>query len=148
MANETSVSTILYYFEKVSPKFLLLKYNIHGQTHWDFIKGKIEKGEKLEETAKRETFEEANIKGIKIVRGFKEESTYNYQKNTGESVDKMVVYFLSKIPKEKSRMVRIAEEHQDFKWATYNQARKLLEFPNQLQVLDKANSFIKARAVS
>jgi len=146
MVNETSVSTILYYFEEVSPKFLLLKYNIYGQTHWDFIKGKIEKREKLEDTAKRETFEEANIERIKIVRGFKEKSTYNYQKNTGESVNKIVVYFLSEIPKERSREVRISEEHQDFKWATYNQARKLLEFPNQLQVLDKANSFIKARA--
>lgn len=143
MINENSVGVILYYLAKSSPQFLLLKYKIHGQTHWDFIKGKIEKRETLEETAIREAFEETKIKRIKTIKGFREEAEYNYQKNTGEKTNKKVIYFLSKITKKESEQVKIAEEHQEFQWTTYNQAKKILEFPNQLQILDKANSFIK-----
>lgn len=145
MIKEKAVGVILYYMEKNHPRFLLLKYK-RWQTHWDFVKGHVEKGEKTEDAAKREVFEETNLKNIKLIPKFKETIEYSYHKHhknkKSKKVRKKVVYFLAEVPKEKSRNVKLSEEHQKFKWTSYNQAKKLLKFPQQQKLLDKVNSFI------
>ncbi len=142
MVRETAVSVVFYFLEGNSPKYLLLKYNIYGQKHWDFIKGRMEKGEGIEETAKREAFEEARIRDFKIVPDFKLESKYSYKKNTGQKVNKKIIYLLSKFPKSKVKKITIGKEHKKFEWVDYNKAKKLLQFKNQRKIIKKINSFI------
>ena len=49
-------------------QYLLLK---HRAGHWNFPKGLIEKGEKLEQAALREVKEEAGLENLKFIKGFK-----------------------------------------------------------------------------
>jgi hypothetical protein len=59
--------------EKGRPLYLLLHYEAG---HWDFAKGHIEKGEKTEDTVRRETKEEAGINDLRFMPGFKETIRY------------------------------------------------------------------------
>ena len=59
MKEEVSAGIILFN-EMDTRKFLLLNY---PSKHWDFVKGKMEKGETPHETAIRETKEETGLPG-------------------------------------------------------------------------------------
>ena len=56
--------------------YLLLNY---PAGHWDFSKGRIEKGEEKIKTARREIKEETNISEINMYDSFKKEIKYNYK---------------------------------------------------------------------
>jgi len=85
---EKSAGVIIFYAQE-EPLFLLLEY----ETYWGFIRGIIEKDEKIEETIKREAKEEANISEFKLLQGFKETQEWFY-KLKGELVRKSAVYFV------------------------------------------------------
>ena len=55
-------------------EYLLLNY---PAGHWDFPKGRIEKGETEIETARREIKEETDISKIKIFEKFKKNIEYH-----------------------------------------------------------------------
>jgi len=67
MIEETSAGIVLFRKENSKNLFLLLNY---PSGHWDFVKGKMEKGETTHETAIRETKEETEITGHYIFRKF------------------------------------------------------------------------------
>ena len=69
MIKEQSAGTVLFIEESKEKLFLLLHY---PTGHWDFVKGKIEKNESLEQAAIRETKEETGITDIEFIKGFKE----------------------------------------------------------------------------
>ena len=58
------------------PFYLLLHYQ---SGHWDFPKGGIEKGEKTEETVRREVREETGIADLEFIPGFKKTIHFVYQ---------------------------------------------------------------------
>ncbi len=119
--------------------YLLLHYSSQGQNkdYFDFPKGHIEEGETEEETARREIEEETGIEKLFFFPDFKEWIKYFFKKE-GETVFKMVVFFLARC---NSKEVTISEEHKGYRWATYKQAMKLLEFQNSREVLKKAHLF-------
>ena len=90
MKEEISAGIIL--FNKVNGKFLLLNY---PSKHWDFVKGKMEKGETPHETALRETNEETGISDVEFIDGFEEEIEYYFYANNQE-IHKKVIFFLGK----------------------------------------------------
>ena len=77
---ETSAGAIIFRTDEKSksPKYLLLQY---GAGHWDFVKGHIEGKESEEEAMRREAAEEAGLKDLKIIRGFRETISYFYRKD-------------------------------------------------------------------
>jgi len=75
MIEETSAGIVLFRKEDSKNLFLLLHY---PSGHWDFVKGKMEKGETTHETAVRETKEETGITDVNFLDGFEEWIEYNF----------------------------------------------------------------------
>ena len=76
MIEETSAGIVLFRKEESKNLFLLLHY---PSGHWDFVKGKMEKGESIHDTAIRETKEETGITDVTFLNNFEEWIEYNFQ---------------------------------------------------------------------
>lgn len=137
MKIEESAGVIIFYMGE-EPYFLLLEY----PTYWGFIRGNIEKGEKVEETIKREAQEEANISELTLLEGFKDTQGWFY-KLKGKLVRKSAIYHLAEISKEQAKKVRVSFEHKSFKFLTLQDALKRMRIKNERAMLEKASSFIK-----
>ncbi len=131
MIEETSSGVVLFRKENEKILFLLLHY---PSGHWDFVKGKMEKGELEKETAVRETEEETGIKDVKFLDGFEEWIQYNFQFE-GELVNKKVVFFLGET---KTEEVKISHEHLNYSWMDYSTAMEKTTFDNAKTVLSKS----------
>ena len=135
MIEETSAGIVLFRKENEKNMFLLLHY---PSGHWDFVKGKMEKGESTHETATRETEEETGITDIKYLENFEEWIEYNFQYQ-GELVQKKVVFFLAET---KTEEIIISHEHSGFIWTDYNSAMEKTTFDNAKTVLTKAQALL------
>jgi 8-oxo-dGTP pyrophosphatase MutT (NUDIX family) len=133
MRKEKSAGAIIFRKEGREIKYLVLMRN---PKYWDLPKGNIEKGEKEEETVKREVFEETGLKDIRIMPGFKESEHYFYRLE-GELVSKDVVFFLAETETED---VKISKEHEGYEWFTFDDAMKKVK---SKEMLRKANDFLK-----
>jgi len=117
-------------------RFLLLNY---PTGHWDFVKGKIEQGETLHQTAVRETKEETGISDLEFVEGFEEKINYNFQFE-GELIQKEVIFFLAKT---KTHTVNVSHEHLDYTWLDYENALEKVTYQNAKNILSKANKLFR-----
>jgi bis(5'-nucleosidyl)-tetraphosphatase len=104
-----------------------------------FPKRKCEKGERANDTVKREIEEETGIKDIEIIDGFKESVAYYYRMH-GKLIYKTVNYYLAKT---QQKDVRLSYEHEDYAWVTLDEALKYLKHKNSINVLSKAFAFLK-----
>ena len=135
MIEETSAGMILFRKEDSKILFLLLHY---PSGHWDFIKGKMEKGESTHETAIREAKEETGIMDITFLENFEEWINYDFQYQ-GELVHKKVVFFLAET---KTKEVMISHEHLDYSWMDYNTSMEKTTFDNAKTVLTRAQMLL------
>ena len=135
MIEETSAGIVLFRKEDSKILFLLLHY---PSGHWDFIKGKIEKGESTHETAIREAKEETGITDITFLENFEEWIKYDFQYQ-GELVRKKVVFFLAET---KTKEVMISHEHLDYTWMDYNTSMEKTTFDNAKTVLTRAQMLL------
>ena len=135
MIKETSAGIVLYRKEKLEKLFLLLHY---PSGHWDFVKGKMEKGETTQQTAIRETKEETGITDITFIENFEEWIEYNF-KHQGELIQKKVVFFLAET---KTKDVKISHEHSGYTWMDYNASMEKTTFDNAKTVLTKAQKLL------
>ena len=135
MIEAISAGIILVNENGSEKQFLLLNY---PTGHWDFIKGGIEDGESLQQTAIRETREETGITDIEFIEGFKEEIEYFFRAEN-QNVHKKVIFFLAKT---NSKNVILSHEHLDSVWLNYNDALKKLTYDNAINVLKKSNVFL------
>ena len=135
MIEETSSGVVLFRKENEKILFLLLHY---PSGHWDFVKGKMEKGESPHETAIRETKEETGINDVKFLDNFEEWIQYNFQFQ-GELVCKKVVFFLGET---KIKDIKISHEHQNFTWMDYTTAMEKTTFDNAKTVLSKSYALL------
>jgi len=135
MREQKSAGIVLFRNASNKNEFLLLNY---PQGHWDFVKGKVEQGETLYETASRETKEETGISDIEFIDGFEESVEYDF-KFKNEDIHKTVVFFLAKTNEKK---ITLSHEHNDFVWLEYDDALKKTTFRNAKNVLSKTNEFL------
>ena len=135
MIEETSAGIVLFRKEESKNLFLLLHY---PSGHWDFVKGKMEKGESTHQTAVRETKEETGITDITFVENFEEWIEYNF-KYQGELVQKKVVFFLAET---KTKEIKISHEHSGYTWMDYNSSMDKTTFDNAKTVLTKAEKLL------
>ena len=135
MKETISAGIILFNNKDDTRNYLLLNY---PTGHWDFIKGKIEDGEKPNQTAIREAEEETGITNIEFIDGFREEIEYFFKADNND-IHKKVIFFLAKT---NSKNVTLSHEHLDSVWLNYNDALKKLTYDNAINVLKKSNVFI------
>ncbi len=135
MIEETSAGIVLFRKEDSKILFLLLHY---PSGHWDFVKGKMEKGESTHETAIREAKEETGITDITFLENFEEWIKYDFQYQ-GELVHKKVVFFLAET---KTEQVMISHEHLDYTWMDYNTSMEKTTFDNAKTVLTRAQMLL------
>ncbi|MCE9653139.1 MAG: NUDIX domain-containing protein [Nitrosarchaeum sp.] len=131
MIEETSAGIVLFRKENSKILFLLLNY---PSGHWDFVKGKMEEGETIHQTAIRETQEETGITDIIFMDNFEEWIEYNFQYQ-GELVHKKVVFFLAET---KTKEISISHEHLDYAWMNYQAAIEKTTFENAKSILTKS----------
>ncbi len=135
MIEETSAGIVIFRKEGTKNLFLLLHY---PSGHWDFVKGKMEKGETTHQTAIREAKEETGITDITFVENFEEWIKYNF-KYQGELVQKKVVFFLAET---KTKEITISHEHSGYTWLDYNESMEKTTFDNAKTVLTKAQKIL------
>ncbi len=135
MFDERSAGILLTREEGGKKLFLLLHY---PSGHWDFIKGRIEKGETLKQTALREAMEETGITDIEFIDGFEERIEYGYQFN-GKPVRKDVVFFLART---NTKDVKISHEHLDYTWLEYDDALQKTTYQNAKNLLMKSKGLV------
>ena len=133
--NEKSSGAVIFRDTSEGIVFLLLHY---PSGHWDFVKGKMEKGENPLDTVVREAKEETGISDLNFVEGFEENIEYDFQFE-GELIHKKVVFYLAKTNTEK---ITISHEHLDFVWLDYKSAFEKTTYQNAKSVLSKANQLL------
>ena len=133
--NEKSAGAVIFRETSDRIVFLLLHY---PSGHWDFVKGKMEKGENPLDTVIRETKEETGISDLNFVDGFEENIEYDFQFE-GELIHKKVVFYLAKTNTEK---ITISHEHLDFVWLDYKSALEKATYQNAKSALSKANQLL------
>jgi len=133
VADETSAGMVLFREESGRKVFLLLHY---PSGHWDFVKGRIEKGESPKDAALREAREETGITDIAFLDGYEETIQYRYQYN-GRTIQKEVIFFLAKTG---TTQITLSDEHLDFTWLEFDEAYKKITYQNARNLLVKAKS--------
>ncbi len=133
--NEKSSGAVIFRDTSEGIVFLLLHY---PSGHWDFVKGKMEKGENPLDTVVREAKEETGISDLNFVDGFEENIEYDFQFE-GELIHKKVVFYLAKTNTEK---ITISHEHLDFVWLDYKSALEKTTYQNAKSALSKANQLL------
>lgn len=136
MKKERSAGVVVCMEKPDGNRFLLLNY---PTGHWDFVKGKIEQGETLHQTAVRETKEETGISDLEFVEGFEEKINYNFQFE-GELIQKEVIFFLAKT---KTHTINVSHEHLDYAWLDYKNALEKVTYQNAKNILSKANKLFR-----
>ena len=141
MKTERAIGVIFFCIKNKKVNYLILKYNnLHGQNHYDFVKGKPKVNESTDECINREVFEEIGIRNFSIVSDFKISNSYNYIKNDGIEIFKEIEFFISEL--NTNVKVKLSSEHSEFKWVDFKEAEKLLEFEGQRHILIKVDEYL------
>jgi len=135
MPVEKSAGAVVFRRENNEIKYLLIQYT---WGHWEFPRGLVEKGESLEDTARREIEEEVGIEDIKFIPGFKEWFKFFFRLK-GKNIMKIATFLLAKT---KTKKVKLSFEHKDYVWSEYDEALDKLTFKNSKEILRKANAFL------
>lgn len=134
-SKERSAGVVLFCLDRNERKYLLLHY-IEG--HWGLPKGHVEVGETDMQACIRELKEETGIDGFEKISGF--EKTINYTLvRDGIPRGKDVIFFLGKTDIEK---IVLSHEHQDYRWASVEEALKQITYDNAKRVLKSAEEFL------
>src|SRR3990172_1096582 len=136
MKSLNSAGIVVYYELRGTIEYLLLHY---PAGHWDFSKGKLEKGESNQEAALRELAEETGIQEVEILPEFQESFSYFFTDYDGKKTHKTVDFFVGKVHDKK---VTLSFEHQGYVWLPYQEALKKLTYQNAKDLLQKVNQFI------
>lgn len=122
-------------------KYLLLKRKLHWKG-WEFPKGKIEKGERKEETAKREAKEETGLKIIKLKK-FNFSGKYFYSKKLPDRPNYIGQTFRLFSGEVKTGKVKLdKKEHSTYEWVNFEKALRKLKWSNQRKCLRIVNKYL------
>ena len=146
--SQIAAGIVLFHSMTGERKYLLVRSALTRRPIWEFPKGGVEEGESDEIAAERELQEEAGVSegDYHVLHGFREEERYVFTQGKGEArtlIVKRVVYFLAESHTER---VTISDEAEAYRWATYDEAHRLLRFPGKRAVLERAEAFLNRQA--
>lgn len=133
MIKEKSCGAVVYKQEGNEYRFLLEKMKLG---HTSIPKGHIEANESEQETALREIKEETNL-DVEIDTKFRDVISYSPY----DGCMKEVVFFIAKASKS-SKMTPQECEVNDLLWANFQEAKELLTFDSDKQVLKNAYAYL------
>lgn len=138
LTKQFSAGVVVYRLDENQERtYLLLQY---PRGPWDFAKGKLEKNEKWREGAHREALEETGL-DVKLHPSFEHSYSYTFNDSRGNRVEKTVVFFIAKV--DYNSTIILSQEHVDYLWLPYNQARMQLPFENIKYLLDQVEQFLE-----
>ena len=119
------------------PEYLILKRNKNKiyEHLWQCVAGKIEKDEKAWQTAIRELKEETGLDPSNI---FIADHVSRFYETKGDRVNLIPVFGIE----VNSKDVILSDEHVDFKWVHYADARNTLVWNGQKKGLEVINDMI------
>ncbi|HEX8696049.1 MAG TPA: NUDIX domain-containing protein [Longimicrobium sp.] len=146
--SQTAAGIVLYHARDGERRYLLVRSALTRRPIWEFPKGGVEAGETDEVAAERELREEAGLRvgDYRVLEGFRDEERYVFTQGRAEArtlIVKRVVYFVAEAFTD---AVTISHEAEDFRWATFDEALRLLRFPGKRAVLERAEAFLAKRA--
>lgn len=147
--SQTAAGVVLFRNGEDTRRYLLMRSALTRRPIWEFPKGGVEAGESEAQAAVRELWEEAGIgEGqISLFDGYREEERYVFTQGKGEQrtlIVKKVVYFLAETDEER---VIISREAEEYRWATYDEAMRLIRFPGKRHVLEVAEALLGSAQV-
>lgn len=98
---------------------------IHRNGRWDIPKGKIEKGESIEECAIREVEEETGVKGLEIIKTL--DTTYHVFKRNGKFCLKETFWFEMRTTSTEELTPQKNEGIKKAKWLNFEKSQKALD---------------------
>ena len=130
------VEIIVYKIVNNTPLFLLLKRIPARGGFWQAITGGVNKGEDLVSAAKREVFEETQIKDyLKFISDvYCFEFDNEYKKGIKEYV------FGAEVSKDAN--VILSDEHSEKKWCDIREALKLLKYETNKEAFKKLHNLL------
>lgn len=131
---EKSCGAVVFHRGKDGIKLLLVR-NCNGK-YWSFPKGHMEVGENEHQTALREVYEETGLR-VKIYSGYRQVSDYSPFAN----IKKRVVFFLAETDSDRVKIQR--SEIESYVWASFEQAKRMCSYQNDLRILESAQKAIK-----
>lgn len=130
----TAAGGVLYKTGSSFKKVLLIKRN----GFWDIPKGKLEKGETIEQCAVREVEEEVGAEDLSI-KTFLCDTYHEYQAD-GNHFGKTTHWYLMKFEVPGFDFVpQIKEGITEVKWIELEKAKKMVEFENLVKVLNQVS---------
>lgn len=139
MLREKSCGIVPYREEGGVVRYLVVSSAVTRREHWEFPKGGVEEGEREIDTALRELREETGVVDVQLVRGFREPIHYVYRRPEG-LISKQVVYFIGVVGDP--AVVLREVECKDYRWADFEEARKLLRHSNAKSLLERVHARI------
>ncbi|MDE5995072.1 MAG: NUDIX domain-containing protein, partial [Oscillospiraceae bacterium] len=136
---ETSCGAVVYRIINGEVRFLLIKNK--RSLNWGFPKGHMERGEDEHMTAYREVLEETGIR-INFLPDFRFKSEYSIQNR----IEKKVIIFLATT--QDTKTVIQQEEIEEYLWLGFQKAMDALRFPNDKQILIKANEYLEKEGIT
>jgi len=106
----------------------------HQAGHWGFPKGHAESGESPEETARRELFEETNLKVVRLLTPTPLVEQYTFLRY-GKRIEKQVTYFLAQVEGEVALQ---GDEIAQGRWVSFEEAAELITFPEGKELCQRA----------
>lgn len=132
-------------------QYLLLKRVTDRGAFWQGVTGGVENGENLLEAARRELIEETGlsfsvIKDIDYSYSFPIENRWqhNYAVGVKEIVEHVFVAYLD----HEQEPVIDPDEHDAWKWCFFDEAIKLLTWPENIEALQKSHRYLNLSNVS
>jgi dATP pyrophosphohydrolase len=128
----------LYVFSRGTKKFLMLKRAGNATLHpgiWQTITATSEENETTKETLHRELEEET---GLKNARVFIVPRVNCYYMEPLDAISLSPV-FLAEV---ESVDIKISEEHDDFRWVSFDEAVKLIHWEDQVESLKVIEGYI------
>ncbi len=138
MTTERAAGFILFREVQGQREYLIVKNR--GGGAWGFPKGRLEPGEAPQAAARREVAEEVAITRLEPVPSFQELLQYRFRRR-GRTVDKKVVLFLARTDEEGEAL---PGEIQEIMWLSYEQALAQLTYPEQQELLRRAEAALAA----
>ena len=130
------VVAVIYRDGGDEPEFLLMHRKLHWKG-WELPKGGINEGETEEAALAREIEEETGLR-VDIVGKVPVTISYDYSENFQKQFKTRGAEQSVYLARYKPGEIFLSDEHDDFRWATFQEALQLLRYDGQKQALERA----------